>query len=86
MQIDILNSSYSTTRFAFTYAWWSAFGFSRHVKNNAAEAEGMELVDQEKVMHTNGTTAMLLILVTFSLVYLAGNTCPYRLHAVLASN
>lgn len=48
-QIDILNSTYSTTRFAFTYAWWSAYGFSRHVKNNAAEAAEMELIDQEKV-------------------------------------
>eukprot|EP00903_Cladosiphon_okamuranus_P005356 g5351.t1 len=48
-EIDILNSSYSTTRFAFTYAWWSAYGFSRHVKNNAAEAAEMELVDQKKV-------------------------------------
>lgn len=48
-QIDILNSSYSTTRFAFTYAWWSAYGFSRHVKSNAAEAAEMKLIDQEKV-------------------------------------
>lgn len=48
-QIDILNSSYSTTRFAFTYAWWSAYGFSRHVKKNLAEAGEMELIDQEKV-------------------------------------
>lgn len=50
-QIDILNSSYSTTRFAFTYAWWSAFGFSRHVKQNAVVAEEMELIDQAKVLH-----------------------------------
>ncbi|CAM9275513.1 unnamed protein product [Scytosiphon promiscuus] len=48
-EIDILNSSYSTTRFAFTYAWWSAYGFSRHVKDNATEAAEMELIDQEKV-------------------------------------
>ncbi|CBJ27270.1 conserved unknown protein [Ectocarpus siliculosus] len=48
-EIDILNSAYSTTRFAFTYAWWSAYGFSRHVKNNATEAAEMELIDQEKV-------------------------------------
>lgn len=52
IQIDILNSNYSTTRFAFTYAWWSAYGFSRHVKNNAAEAAEMELIDQEKVRYT----------------------------------
>ncbi|CAN0127113.1 unnamed protein product, partial [Hapterophycus canaliculatus] len=49
LEIDILNSNYSTTRFAFTYAWWSAYGFSRHVKNNAAQAADMELIDQEKV-------------------------------------
>lgn len=51
VQIDILNSTYSTTRFAFTYAWWSAFGFSRHVKKDAVAAEEMELIDQEKVQH-----------------------------------
>lgn len=51
VQIDILNSAYSTTRFAFTYAWWSAYGFSRHVKSNATEAAEMELIDQEKVRY-----------------------------------
>lgn len=51
-QINILNSAYSTTRFAFTYAWWSAYGFSRHVKDNAAEAAEMELINQEKVCYS----------------------------------
>lgn len=51
IQIDILNSTYSTTRFAFTYAWWSAFGFSRHVKKDAVAAEEMKLIDQEQVQH-----------------------------------
>ncbi|CAM9271046.1 unnamed protein product, partial [Sphacelaria rigidula] len=46
-QIDILNSTYSTTRFAFTYAWWSAFGFTRHLQSNHDEAAAMEMVDQE---------------------------------------
>lgn len=50
-QIDLLNSSYSTTRFAFTYAWWSAFGYDRHIQSNNAEADAMEMINQEKVTH-----------------------------------
>jgi len=26
-EVTMLNSEYSTTRFPFTYAWWSAYGY-----------------------------------------------------------
>ena len=42
--------SASTTRFAFTWAWWSAYGANKFVESgNENELEEMELVDQEKV-------------------------------------
>ena len=29
-EIELLNVDYSTKRFAFSYAWWTAYGFKRH--------------------------------------------------------
>lgn len=26
-EIELINCDYTTKRFAFTYAWWSAYGF-----------------------------------------------------------
>ena len=26
-EVELINCDYSTTRFPFTYAWWSAYGF-----------------------------------------------------------
>ncbi|KAJ0400693.1 hypothetical protein ATCC90586_008596 [Pythium insidiosum] len=45
-EVQLLNSSYSTTRFAFSYAWWSAYGYQRHVVGNPPEADQMTLIDQ----------------------------------------
>lgn len=33
-EVNLLNSDYTTNRFAFTYAWWSAYGFDRHIQSN----------------------------------------------------
>ena len=33
-EINLLNSDYTTNRFAFTYAWWSAYGYDRHIQSN----------------------------------------------------
>lgn len=35
-EVNLLNSDYTTNRFAFTYAWWSAYGFDRHITSNQA--------------------------------------------------
>ena len=29
-EVQLLNSRYSRTRFPFSYAWWSAFGYQRY--------------------------------------------------------
>ena len=45
--VDLINSDYTTTRFSFSYSWWSAYGFKRRVKSDEAIAEGMKLIDQQ---------------------------------------
>lgn len=35
-EVNLLNSDYTTNRFAFTYSWWSAYGYDRHVESNQA--------------------------------------------------
>lgn len=35
-EVNLLNSDYTTNRFAFTYAWWSAYGYDRHIGSNQA--------------------------------------------------
>lgn len=46
-EIELINSSYSTSRFPFTYCWWSAYGYKRHLTgDNMQDAEDMELINQ----------------------------------------
>ena len=47
-EVNLINCDYSTNRFPFTYSWWSAYGYSRHLKgDNMPDADGMLLVDQK---------------------------------------
>ncbi|CAM9194143.1 unnamed protein product, partial [Phaeothamnion confervicola] len=48
-EVNLLHSDYSTNRFAFTYAWWSAYGWERHAQGNDPEAAAMTLINQEAV-------------------------------------
>ena len=46
--IELLNSAYTKSRFAFGYSWWSAYGFNHHIdKQDKPVAESMELVNQD---------------------------------------
>jgi hypothetical protein len=29
-EVNLINSQYTTNRFAFSWAWWSAYGYQRH--------------------------------------------------------
>mmetsp|Transcript_5555 Transcript_5555/g.5738 ORF Transcript_5555/g.5738 Transcript_5555/m.5738 type:complete len:1029 (+) Transcript_5555:142-3228(+) len=55
-EVMLLNSTYSTSRFPFTYAWWSAYGYKRHCQgdNNMAEADRMVLINQTAVYDSCG--------------------------------
>jgi hypothetical protein len=54
-EINLLNSDYSTNRFAFTYAWWSAYGYERRLQSNQTEANAMHLMNQEEVYSQCGS-------------------------------
>ncbi len=46
-EVELINSDYTTSRFPFTYAWWAAYGYKRHLTGeNMPDAEEMELIDQ----------------------------------------
>lgn len=53
-EVNLINSSYSTNRFAFTYSWWSAYGYDRHVLDSPPEAEQMKLINQEDAYKSCG--------------------------------
>ena len=53
--VELINSKYSTNRFAFTWAWWSAYGWKRRLKgDDAPVAEGMKLMGQKPVFDACG--------------------------------
>jgi hypothetical protein len=52
--VDLINSTYSTTRFAFSWSWWSAYGWQNHQQGNEDEARSMELINSEKVYEACG--------------------------------
>ena len=54
--IELINCDYSTTRFPFSYAWWSAYGYQRHLKGkkNMEDADNMKLIDQATVYESCG--------------------------------
>jgi hypothetical protein len=53
-EVQLINSTYSTTRFAFSYAWWSAYGYQRHVLENPPEADQMTLINQQAAYDSVG--------------------------------
>jgi hypothetical protein len=53
--VELINCDYSTTRFPFNYAWWSAYGFKNHINElDSEEASRMTLVDQSMVYQDCG--------------------------------
>jgi hypothetical protein len=45
--VELINCEYTTTRFPFTYSWWSAYGYKRHCNaEDMHHADDMKLVDQ----------------------------------------
>ena len=53
-EVTLLNSQYTTNRFAFSYAWWSAFNWKRYCKSDDDVAEGMPIVGQDVVYNSVG--------------------------------
>lgn len=57
-EINLLNSSYSTNRFAFSYSWWSAYGYKNHCRSDLEVAEAMKLTNQADVYQGCGAKVM----------------------------
>eukprot|EP00329_Picozoa_sp_Boothbay-MS584-11_P000078 958_3 len=53
--VELLNSEYTTNRFAFSYSWWSAYGYKRRIKSDEAIGESMALIDQAAVYNQVGS-------------------------------
>ena len=45
----LLNSRRANNRFAFSYSWWSAYGYDRYVEGTPPELDDMTLVNQQMV-------------------------------------
>ena len=48
-EINLLGSRRAAQRFAFSYSWWSAYGFDRYVTDHVPELDDMTLVNQQDV-------------------------------------
>lgn len=53
-EVNLLKSQYPQDRFAFSYAWWSAFGYERFIKGSPPEAADMSLMTQQHVYDAVG--------------------------------
>jgi hypothetical protein len=53
-EVTLLNGSYTTNRFGFSYSWWSAYGFKHHAKSDMGVAEDMVLVNQSMAYEAVG--------------------------------
>jgi len=54
-EVELINCDYTTTRFPFTYCWWTGFGYQRHLTgDNMPDADAMELIDQVKAYESVG--------------------------------
>ena len=54
-EVELINSDYSTSRFPFTYCWWSAYGYKRRLQgDNLQDADDMQLIDQQEAYRQCG--------------------------------
>ena len=58
-EINLINTEYTTTRFAFSYAWWTAYGYERRVhEDDLKDCESMKLIDQKAVYDNVGSQVL----------------------------
>jgi hypothetical protein len=54
-EVNLIDSRYTKEcRFAFTYSWWSGYGYKSFIQKHKAVASKMKLVDQESVYEKVG--------------------------------
>lgn len=61
-EVELINCDYTTKRFPFTYSWWSAYGYKRHLTgDNMPDGDDMLLVDQVRVRFVNSDNSQSYI-------------------------
>lgn len=45
-EINVLRGRFPNNRFAFSYTWWSAYGYDHFIQEGKEEAQAMQLIDQ----------------------------------------
>ena len=53
-EINLLNSDYSTKRFAFNWSWWTAFNWKHHALSDQETCESMPITQQTDVYNGCG--------------------------------
>ena len=53
-EVSLLNYTGTKKRFAFTWSWWSAYGWQRHQKGDVGIAVDMKLIHQGLVYEASG--------------------------------
>jgi len=54
-EVELINCDYQTTRFPFSYSWWSAYGYEKYIKPDGKhDAATMQLVDQSMAYNSVG--------------------------------
>ena len=61
-EVSLLNYTGTKKRFAFTWSWWSAYGWQVHQNGDRRVAEDMKLIHQGLVYKTAGVPARTSVL------------------------
>ena len=61
-EINLMNTTYSQKHFAFSWSWWSAYGWSRNQRGDAEVAKDMKLIDQKDVYEAAGIPMLANVL------------------------
>ena len=48
-EVELINCDYSTKRFPFTYSWWSAYGYKRHLIGESIREETSNIFSQSDI-------------------------------------
>ena len=61
-EVNLMNCTFSTKRFAFSWSWWSAYGWQRRQKGDEGIAKDMKLIHQGLAYEAVGVPARTRVL------------------------
>ena len=78
-EVELINCDYQTTRFPFSYSWWSAYGYEKYVKPDGKhDPSTMKLIDQQMAYNSVGLKIkedLLILTKTLSIFFLIKMLC-----------